>query len=132
MVPGKQFTVNTVITIRFIECCYVQVVNYANTYWCLLVHEVCSMSLTDGLSVLLVCLFLLLHLTDNVLTINERLKSTHYTQQYIQYILSLYCYTVYRCYIYMHTLWITYIHTYSICIVPSLTWQKLILMDVLH
>ena len=49
-----------------------------NIYRCLLIHEVCSMSLTDGLSVLLVRLFLLFHLPNNVFTINECLKSTHY------------------------------------------------------
>ena len=72
------------------------------------------MSLTDGLSVLPVCLFLLLHLTNNVLTINERLKPTHYTQQYIQYIILLlymYCY----CICIINT--VDHIHTYNICIV---------------
>ena len=44
----------------------------------LLIHEVRSVSLADGLSVLPVGLLLLLHLTHNVLAIDERLKPTHW------------------------------------------------------
>ena len=77
------------------------------------------MSLTDGLSVLLVCLLLLLHLTNNVFTINKRLKSTHYTQQCIQYILLLYmyCYThnVHMYYQHIHTLHNNTYSIYSYC-----------------
>ena len=63
------------------------------------------MSLTDGLSVLPVCLFLLLHLTNDVFTINECLKSTHYTQRYIQYIHLLYMYNVHMYYQHMYSVW---------------------------
>ena len=45
---------------------------------CLFIHEVGTMSLADGLPILLVSLLLLLHLTHNVLAIDERLKPTHW------------------------------------------------------
>ena len=47
-------------------------------YRCLFVHEVGTMSLADGLPILLVSLLLLLHLAHNVLAIDECLKPTHW------------------------------------------------------
>ena len=46
-------------------------------YWSLFVHEVSSVAFTDSLTILLVRLLFLLHLSHNVLAIDVSLKPTH-------------------------------------------------------